>query len=236
MISAPIGNVFTLVHTVVNAAGVLTDAATVTFAVKPPMGAKTTGNYTRHTGTGTYEFDFDSTATVGGTHEGRGRRLNPNSAAQCEFYVIAIEHRLGGRSMLTIILVILIVTEASSMSDRITFAFAGTAPQVDTTHAVYPMSLLFRAGDYADKRYAMTPDEIAAAVGALHAGRRQHRAHQVPPGARLRGAARLGGRRHPQRRGRGAARPRRAPSPTTSASSRASGTATPRRSAASPSA
>jgi hypothetical protein len=87
MISAPIGNVFTLVHTVRNAAGVPTDAATVTFAVKPPIGAKTTGTYTRHTGVGLYEFDFK--ATVAGTHEGEVATLNPDSDAQCEFYVIA---------------------------------------------------------------------------------------------------------------------------------------------------
>jgi hypothetical protein len=89
MISAPIGNVFTLVHTCTNAAGVPTDASTVAFTVAPPFGANATGGPTRHTGTGTYEFDFDSTTSVGGTHEGRVVTTGPKSAAQVEFYVIA---------------------------------------------------------------------------------------------------------------------------------------------------
>jgi hypothetical protein len=90
MYARPIGNVFTLYHTVLNVAGALADAATVTFTVKPRDGGGVvaTGSATRHTGTGAYEFDFDSSVSVGGIHEGRVETTNPKSAAQIEFYVI----------------------------------------------------------------------------------------------------------------------------------------------------
>jgi hypothetical protein len=90
MLSAPIGNTFTLKHVVTDAAGVPTDAASVTFFVEPRDGGgvRATGSATRHTGTGAYEFDFDSSVSVGGIHEGRVETTNPKSAAQIEFYVI----------------------------------------------------------------------------------------------------------------------------------------------------
>jgi hypothetical protein len=90
MFSAPIGNVFTLKHTVADAAGVPTDAATVTFTVKPRDGggAQVSGTFTRHPTVSKYEFDFDSSVSVGGIHEGRVETTNPKSAAQIEFYVI----------------------------------------------------------------------------------------------------------------------------------------------------
>lgn len=86
MLSALIGNVFTLKHTCLNAAGVPTDAGTVTFTVKPPIGPEVTGSYTRHTGTGTYEYDFSPSVPY--QHTGDVATVNPKSEASTEFYVL----------------------------------------------------------------------------------------------------------------------------------------------------
>jgi hypothetical protein len=86
MFSALIGNVFTLKHTCLNAAGAPVDATTVTFTVKPPIGIETTGSYTRHTGTGLYEYDFSP--AVMGPHTGDVATTGPKSEASTEFYVL----------------------------------------------------------------------------------------------------------------------------------------------------
>jgi len=49
------------------------------------------------------------------------------------------------------------------MTEHITFALE-SGRRVDGENAIYPMSLLFKAGEYKDKSYAMTGDEIRAAV------------------------------------------------------------------------
>lgn len=45
-----------------------------------------------------------------------------------------------------------------------TFALEAGGRTVDGDYAIYPNSLLFQAGDYADKSYSMTPEEMWAAV------------------------------------------------------------------------
>jgi hypothetical protein len=87
MLSALIGNVFTLKHTCTNAAGAPTDATTVMFIVKPPIGANVMGTFTRHPGVGLYEYDFS--ATVTGTHKAVVLTTSPASEASTEFYVQA---------------------------------------------------------------------------------------------------------------------------------------------------
>jgi hypothetical protein len=42
-----------------------------------------------------------------------------------------------------------------------------STPYTDGTYRVYPNSLLFREGNYADKNYSMTPAEIAAAAASF---------------------------------------------------------------------
>lgn len=87
MLSAPIGNVFTLNHVVANKAGVPEDAETVTFFIKPPVGATVTGPPTAYDGTGMYHYDYEP--SVSGTHEARVETTNPDTAAEVTFYVEA---------------------------------------------------------------------------------------------------------------------------------------------------